>query len=235
MSAAEDALTPRIGPSRIPNPLSPNTAQPPLSQETFMPILLPPDPGAYFRRFSACAHIDEPTGAMLRLVQNDDDIEKDAVYAGLAYHVAASKWSNGIGHIHFDIAKRSELPDDFNPDTDLDAVLASLDGFRGQEVSVSTRVRFVVPLADLPKSGIIGALQGVSTNLKGVDFALTGARMSPDGELFSSLEWRLGRDNNISVTLYIQKSSVINDEYLVDIMRIAVGGFNRFVLEKEGG
>lgn len=198
-----------------------------------MPIILPANYPSGLLRFAACAHVDEPNERTRQLIEEGHRIEHDARAEDYLYHSLVSRWSNGVGHFHFDIAHQSELPDDYSPKSEMATVLGAWDEFFGQAVAVSVRTKFSIPLADLPPVGIIQSLNGVAAIVGGSESTITGARLALSPEPFGTLSWD-AQDENAVVKLSLSEDDLIlGSNFVHDLMAKIEEGLGRFVFERE--
>ncbi|MCH8047681.1 MAG: hypothetical protein IID44_28640 [Planctomycetes bacterium] len=135
------------------------------------------------------------------------------------------------GHLHFDVARDDHFEEISVLNTvELETLLEYTEHFIGQEVQLSPSARFRIPIADIPKLGIVSTLLGVTTQACGAEMSLVGAALSISDETFDYVRWSRDGDN---VTAYLEADTetIVDDQYLTNIESLMIGGFDCFVLE----
>jgi hypothetical protein len=184
---------------------------------------------------TACGEITgtkEPRVAVL--------LKKNALIA--AYKAAGEKvfvrllgGRTSANHLHIDVAKagifRGKEPKVTNRRSDLDKLLSKV---IGNTIDVGVEGEFLMPLGVLPVEGVIRSLS-VEKKSGSVVLRMTAGTLSVEGAPVESIKWAI-RDGgkNVQISLLAErKSVVIDDNYLVDLLKWIESILGVFVLGKE--
>jgi hypothetical protein len=117
---------------------------------------------------------------------------------------------------------------------DLKERLAPLNGL---DAFAFTAARYAVPLASLPRRGMINTLLGVSTGSCGYELELQGSKFALQGDpLYTEMQWSLDEESGcVSGDLEGETETEINDDFLLEITSVLQNGIECFVLEKTRG
>src|SRR5438105_4488892 len=104
---------------------------------------------------------------------------------GVAVRLIFERCDEGGGRLDLQIGHLDPIEDDRAFEgVSLDRVRKILDALPGQDVDVSVTGKFLLPLNDLPRRGIVAKLLGVSTEVRGAQLQLTGAEMDVQSDEF---------------------------------------------------
>ncbi|HWE96532.1 MAG TPA: hypothetical protein VG269_21400 [Tepidisphaeraceae bacterium] len=137
---------------------------------------------------------------------------------------------NVKNHLHVNLLLR---PPKWKPDrewTSIEDLQAAIAAFSGIDVNASIRGQFIVPISELPKSGIIRL--GMTEAKHGLAMKQTSQTMSFDDPVISQLSWTLLKKNTtyVNIGLAVRKTSTIGPEYLSDCEAFAYRAFNALIL-----
>jgi hypothetical protein len=200
-----------------------------------MSIKLPDFRNSRCQMLTACGEI---TGAKEPRVA--DLLKKKALIA--VYKAAGDKafvrvlgGRTSANHLHIDVAKagifRGKDPKATHKKSDLDRILKQV---IGNTIDVGVEGEFLMPLGVLPADGVVRSLS-VEKKSGNVALRMTAGTLSVEGAPVQSVEWEI-RDGgkNVQISLLAErKSVVIDDNYLVDLLKWIESMLAVFVLGKE--
>lgn len=198
-----------------------------------MPLELPIfEEGQHGLTLCICGEI-RPTGPMPN--QQKTQTAKYSTPEGEAF-IRASIAGKKTRTLYVDCAKASAFsPDELpSPTTDrVEDVFHIIESVYSLGVQTTVCASFLVPLADLPESGLIRSLlfEGKSADAA---IKMTGATFALSGAPIIGLRWRLAsakaKPDMVYIDLKGNKEFEVSDTYLSDVWRWIHGQFSLFVL-----
>lgn len=192
-----------------------------------MSIQLPTIEASYFTGMMACGHLESEPEVLNRLLDGSRHELVAALILGneqmILVLIVGDKSSK---HIHIDLVKESDYrTKEGQSRVTADEIQSRLAPLMGQPIAVSFFGRYRIPVASLPKGGLIDTLKfNVNTN----DFSLTvtGSELSITGAPINKLSWKAGNEH-VVVDLDGEINTTINKDYLIrlyDFLNIAFEG-----------
>jgi hypothetical protein len=152
---------------------------------------------------------------------------------GGAQYLRLLQTGTPIAHVHVDIAQKayfgSSFPTATHKITDFRKALTT---YKGCDVDLYFRARYLVLAASLPPTGLILAGQNkVLTKFEGAEVELAGAELRLKNAPVDSIEWQV-IDDVVFVDIIFYRPNSISDSYLSDSLEITHEALNVFVLGK---
>ncbi|MBI3852394.1 MAG: hypothetical protein HY298_19230 [Verrucomicrobia bacterium] len=199
-----------------------------------MPLKLPSFRKSRCQMLTACGEIvDAADFSIERLVKKKT---LSASYKAADERASIRIFSGGKkgNHLHIDIATPAffggKVPKATHKRSDIDAILNQVIGMK---VNVGVRGMFVAPVESLPADGVIRSLSVQKTSGK-VGLKMTGGTVSVEGAPIRKMEWSLIQNGKrVRVAVWADKSQLIHEDYLVDLLKWIESTFDTFVLGKE--
>jgi hypothetical protein len=199
-----------------------------------MPLILPDFREPYLRQLWACGHV--PLANRLGPPIRESVETTYEIHDGSRSFIrlTANDQKDSRCHLHFDVWRVPpvERPTDVRAGT-LEEIRGIADRFRGARVDVRITAEYRIPMAALPRRGLISSLLGIEAQACGSALSLDGASMRITGaDTFCGVQWKCDADRqNVCVNLYAVRQSEFTDEYLTGVVETMHGGLDCFVLE----
>jgi len=178
----------------------------------------------YCQGLAVCTFFDGATQA---------DFEGDAQFGdGFWMHVVIGNSLDGDRtHLHVDLKRRFQKKR--KATSTFPKLIDQLHRFNGILTKCWIRAEYVVPVAELPSRGVIGAFLGLATSAGGYDMAFRGATMKIDDPLLDELRWQAD-DEKQSINIMIDGfcATIIGPGYLDKSSNTMHAAFRTIVLQE---
>jgi hypothetical protein len=201
----------------------------------------------HLRFFSCCMRVAPNETLQEWIDQKGDDHFIEFQYsikdgeAFVSFSVDRFTRSSAELHLHINCARIEFFADD--PPTPADTVgdaYEFLERFFGQTVASKSNpatvgARFSVPIRELPRRGGFGLLLGVSTSVDKSKLSISHVRSDISGDAYwREIDWMAGETSSDEAEIRLHADwdvAVLSDDLLIEVERMAIDGFNRYVLQ----
>lgn len=208
------------------------------SEQTSTPprIAIPALAGTNIYRITACSNLKNQGAGKVAL--REAGLESEGLVAlEPTTGTVVDLWKKPLekGHLHivcFDpkSSHNKDAPPAEAEEKDFQKLMA---GLIGEDVSVTTFCRFMIPVAQLPEKGLIrAAIESMRLQVEDIAIQQTGASFSVSGAetALRSIEWQVAPPDQVDVTIRFRKQTTVSPSYLVDVLSEGITLSNQWLM-----
>lgn len=194
----------------------------------------------YSRALLACGRLRTEDKSLLEIVAGVGErriVTRVGTEPHAEYVTFFAGGEGGANHVHVNVMRSSYYQDGEPPKLSEDAgeVGRILHQLYGQQIGVWVTGRFIVPLKDVPPTGLIKTTR-IRAEVGGLKIRQNSASFKVEGGPVKAVSWSFekaedgSRRNNVRIQLELLVDAQLDDRYLATLQAVSFGAFKNIVL-----